>query len=102
MTVQALACDRPDDAEVLHDHLRPDGQPLERVLTTDLVQLVLLTANQEEALEVPTVRLQEERLDGRDPSLDDQARQETQRLAEQLHRFAFAPGRRRAPADEQR
>jgi protein-S-isoprenylcysteine O-methyltransferase Ste14 len=58
-----------DNPEVLDDELASHGQPLELLAAANARELVLVTAQQEEAIQFPSVRLEESRLEALDLTL---------------------------------
>jgi hypothetical protein len=81
---------RAHHAEVLDREQAPRDVPLELVASANACQLVLVSAQQDEAAEFPAVRLKEDRLEALDLALLLEARVVLENRAESLARLPFA------------
>src|SRR5690242_8799484 len=63
---ESIAQDRAHDPEVLDDEIGSSGPPLELLAAANARELVLVTAQQEKAPELPAVRLEDNRLEALD------------------------------------
>src|SRR5688572_6590957 len=73
-----------DDAQTVHDEVRARHLALELVVVVQRVHLLLAAADQEEAGEIATVRLQQARLEALDPAVALELAVELDGLAEDL------------------
>jgi SAM-dependent methyltransferase len=95
------ACGGVDDADALHDQLRADDQALELVACPHPIETLQLTPKEEEAAEVASVRVEEERVEALDGALLLELSPHLHRLVEDLSGLLLAAADREAEAYEQ-